>query len=69
MRKEIGIAKEAFLVQITHKSVLSSDKYEGQLAGVSSPEHDADTGYKSAPNQLPVIGVKVADSGLSSTHT
>ena len=69
MRKEIRIPKEAHLVKITHESALSSDKYGGQLTSASSPEHDADTGYKSAPNQLPVIGLEVADSGLSSTHT
>ena len=55
--------------KITHGSALSSDKYGGQLTSASSPEHDADTGYKSAPNQLPVIGLEVADSGLYTTHT
>ena len=72
VRKEIRIAKEAhlpYLVQITHESALSSDKYGGQLTSVSSPEHDADTGCKSPPKKLPVAGLEVTDSGLSATHT
>ena len=53
----------------TKRGSFGENKYGGQLTSASSPEHDADTGYKSAPNQLPVIGLEVADSGLSSTHT
>ena len=46
----------------------TSDKYGGQLASVSSPKHNADTGYESPPKTLPVIGSEVTDSSLWSTH-
>ena len=58
-----------YLVQTTHDSALSSDKYGGQFAKAPSPEHDTDTEYKIDPDQPADIGFDVSDSGWVSTHT